>query len=84
MPMSKEDITNTVITLIENNVPPNTEVEEYTDFGELGIDSLDAVEIIMQIEDELGLFLPDNIISDSTTVQDIIDRVCKIYKKQIG
>lgn len=39
---------------------------------DLGADSLDAVEIVMCIEDEFGLQIDDSYVSDIKTVGDIV------------
>lgn len=40
---------------------------------DLGADSLDAVELIMAIEDEFDVEIPDDVATGMKTVQDIID-----------
>ena len=40
---------------------------------DLGADSLDVVEIIMEIEEEAGIDIPDEEAEDLRTVQDILD-----------
>lgn len=42
---------------------------------DLGADSLDLVEIVMLIEDEFGVAIPDDIAENIYTVQDIIDQL---------
>ncbi len=39
---------------------------------DLGADSLDAVELIMAIEEEFDIEIPDEIASEMKTVQDIV------------
>jgi acyl carrier protein len=43
---------------------------------DLGIDSVDAVEFALALEREFNVRLPDEIIADVRTVQDVIDLVC--------
>lgn len=47
--------------------------------GDLEADSLDAVEIIMALEDEYGIEIPDEVAEDFKTVGDIVSFVedCK-------
>ena len=45
--------------------------------GDLGADSLDAVEIIMALEQEFGCEIPDEEIENVVSVQDAIDTVRK-------
>ena len=44
---------------------------------DLNIDSLDAVELVMAIEEELGVKIPDEELSNMRTVKDIMDCVEK-------
>lgn len=39
---------------------------------DLNADSLDAVEIVMAIEEEFGIEIPDNIVLSMKTVKDIV------------
>ena len=43
--------------------------------ADLGMDSLDAVEFVMALEDEFQLEVPDEILDSFKTVQDVIDFV---------
>ncbi len=40
---------------------------------ELGADSLDLVEILMSIEDEFGVSIPDDAIPNIKTVKDVVE-----------
>ena len=51
------------------------EVRNDQTFEELGADSLDTVELIMEIEEEFNLDIPDEDAEKITTVQDAIDYV---------
>jgi len=42
---------------------------------DLGADSLDTVEIIMKIEEEYDITIPDEDVEEMRTVQDILDYV---------
>ncbi len=44
---------------------------------DLGADSLDAVELIMAIEEEFDVEIPDEVASEMKTVQDIISFIEK-------
>ena len=39
---------------------------------DLGADSLDIVEMLMSLEDEFGLSVPDEVASSLTTIKDIV------------
>lgn len=42
---------------------------------DLEADSLDAVEIIMSIEDEYGIEIPDEVATEMKTIRDIVEYV---------
>lgn len=44
---------------------------------DLGADSLDIVELVMEIEDEFDMEIPDEEIEKMNTVQDVISYVAK-------
>ena len=47
---------------------------------DLGADSLDVVELMMALEDEHGITLPEEDIEGIKTVQDIVDMMNKLNK----
>lgn len=47
---------------------------------DLGADSLDVVELMMALEDEYGITLPEGEVENVKTVQDIVDMMNKIQK----
>jgi len=50
-------------------------------FEELGIDSLSSFDLLCQLEDELGVVIPDDDARQMTTVRDVIDRVGLLIEK---
>ena len=48
---------------------------------DLGGDSLDTVEMVLTIEDELGIQIPDEIAENLTTVQEALDYITKALHK---
>ena len=42
---------------------------------DLGADSLDTVELVMQLEEEFGLEIPDEEAENLTTVQSVVDYI---------
>ena len=40
--------------------------------GDLGSDSLDAIDIVMSLEDQYGIEVPDSVIESMKTVEDIV------------
>ncbi len=58
-----------------DNIKPEQEVVK-----DLGADSLDVVELMMALEDEYGITLPENEVENVKTVQDIVDMMQKLEK----
>ena len=49
---------------------PSTELS-----GDLNIDSVAAMDLIMEIEDKFEIDIPINLVSDLSTVEDLVDVV---------
>lgn len=49
--------------------------EETVMAEELGADSLDMVEVIMDLEDEFGISIPDEAIPNLKTIKDLVDYI---------
>ena len=64
------DIIATTLNLDPEEVTPDKSFAE-----DLDADSLDLAEIIMAIEDEFGVTIPDEILEKVVTVQDAYDLV---------
>ena len=56
-------------------------VNEASFVDDLGADSLDTVELIMQLEEEFGLEIPDESAEKMTTVQAAVDYIEENIKK---
>ena len=55
-----------------DEIEPTSKIVE-----DLGADSLDVVEMIITLEDEFGLSLPDNEVKNMVTVADIVNYIVK-------
>ena len=54
------------------DVNPDT-IEMSSDLSsDLGADSLDAIDIVMSLEDQYGIEVPDSVIESMKTVEDIV------------
>lgn len=51
------------------------EVNDYSSWSDLGADSLDAVELIMEFEKEFFMTIPDEVAERMRTVGDAIDYI---------
>ena len=56
------------LSVKEEDIKDDTNIAE-----ELGADSLDLVEILMSLEDEFGISIPDEAIPEIKTVDDIVN-----------
>lgn len=48
------------------------DIELSSSLSDLGADSLDAIDIVMTIEDQYGIEVPDSVIENMKTVEDIV------------
>ena len=58
-----------------DTITPQSEVVK-----DLGADSLDVVELMMALEDEYGITLPEGEVENVKTVQNIVDMMEKLAK----
>lgn len=58
------------------DVKPDSNIAE-----DLGADSLDLVEILMSLEDEFGISIPDEAIPQIKTIKDVVEFIEKNTKK---
>lgn len=54
----------------KNNITMDSELVD-----DLGADSLDSIDIVMSVEDEFGIEVPDEVIENMKTVSDIVDYI---------
>ncbi len=71
-----EIVKNTLVDECDVNV---SDVEETTRIkGDLALDSLDVVELVMAIEDEFDISMPDEILERIKTVGQLVDEIQKL------
>jgi acyl carrier protein len=59
-------------TILEKYAPAEVELTPGTELsGDLNIDSVAAMDLIMEIEDKFGIDIPMNLVSDLRTLQDL-------------
>ena len=74
--MENNELTTKVIAAIADK--GNQPVEGITldsTFKELGIDSLNGFDLLCDLEEELGIIIPDDDAREITTVRDVVDCV---------
>jgi acyl carrier protein len=72
MPQEKETIEETIKRIIIQQIGNEKILPDSKLKDDLGIDSLDAIEIIMYVEDEFGIEIPDEEAEHMITVGDIV------------
>ena len=63
------------LDIYADTITPQSEVVK-----DLGADSLDVVELMMALEDEYGITLPEGEVENVKTVQDIVSMMEKLAK----
>lgn len=71
-----------VITL-ERHLAPNT-VKLDSTFEELGIDSLDGVNILFALEEQFQIDVPDAAVRDMKTVRQVVDNLTRVLHSKNG
>lgn len=57
---------------------PEAEIKTESSFEELGVDSLDAIEILFELEEEYDISIPTEKLQGLEKVQDVVDGVQKL------
>ena len=63
------------INVAEDLIKPESDI-----INDLGADSLDVVELLISLEDDYGISIPEEDIVNVRTVQDIVDMIEKFNK----
>ena len=82
--MTRKDIKREVhAVLIEMDVPPKSITDTASFQKDLGLDSLDFAEMVLQCEMRIQLDIPITEIEDLATVQQIVDYLYVMYKEKL-
>jgi len=73
------NIEQTVIRIIaqENHLEPNSVTLDST-FAELGIDSLDGVNILFALETEMNITIPDAVARNMNSVRQVVESLTRV------
>lgn len=74
-----ENVTSRVKSVVAENlgVDEDKVVDSASFVDDLGADSLDTVELVMALEEEFGVEIPDDVAEEMITVQDAVNFVTK-------
>ena len=77
------NIEETVIRIVaqENHLDPASVTLDST-FAELGIDSLDGVNILFALETEMNMSIPDTVARNMTSVRQVVDSLTRVIEGQ--
>lgn len=73
--MTKEKIKETVENIIDDIVPIQTDIKNKDSFDEIGIDCLDKVEIVMEIEHRFNITIPDEDWNNINCISQTVDYI---------
>jgi acyl carrier protein len=79
--MSHEELTARVRALIARTQHlPEEKITADSTFLELGIDSLDGINILFAVESEFNINIPDEAAQNLRSVRDVIDGIAKLLE----
>jgi acyl carrier protein len=74
-----DDITEKVLDLIARTKRvPREKVSETSTFAELGLDSLDAINLVFEVESEFNISVPDAVANSISSVPQMVEELRKL------
>lgn len=77
MAVTPEEVLNKIKEIVPKFGVNPDEVQDTSTLEDLDMDSLDVVEIMQAIEDDMGIRVPDEDLEDLTTIGDAVAAVVK-------
>jgi acyl carrier protein len=78
--MEKEEIKRKIIELVETKSDENAQITDDKPLKELGLDSLDCIELMIDVEREFDVEIPDEKSENVRTIEDVVNIVIE-HKK---
>jgi len=83
--MSHEELTERVIKVIaDTQHMPLEKIAPESTFAELGIDSLDGINILFAVENEFNVNIPDEAAQTINSVQEMVEGIGKLLDGESG
>ncbi|MBD3620223.1 MAG: acyl carrier protein [Chromatiales bacterium] len=74
-----QEILQTLFHLLERFPTKNIELNEQTNLvADMGLDSINVMELLTEIEDHFDVIVPLNVMADVSTVQDLANQVKRL------
>lgn len=71
-----------VYKIIEDHILEGTQFSDETELAELGLDSLATIELSMEIEEELNIYIEDSLACRCDTVGDLVKFIGDVLVRQ--
>jgi acyl carrier protein len=76
MTVRDEELFRELCAILQRHRPADVQLTPATELsGDLSIDSVAAMDLIMEIEDKFGIDIPINLVSDLRNLKDLVDVV---------
>ena len=74
-----DNITEKILDLIaETKRIPREQVSPTSTFAELGLDSLDAINLVFEVESTFNISVPDSVANSMTSVPQVVEELKKL------
>jgi acyl carrier protein len=77
--LSDRELFEQIVTILRPLVTDGIEIKEDTDLlDDLSLDSLEVMEVLLEIEDRFDISVPINILPNIRTVKDVVRQIQKL------
>ena len=73
--VEKNSLVDRVLLVMENIVLEGHEILKDSTWDDMGMDSLDKIELLMDLEDEFGITIPDEVMVYLETFGEVIEYI---------